>query len=194
MIRIMSQALFDHILTRTGPSRHLPEGAVLARRGDPVTALHLLMSGAVNMTRDQPNGGRLTLHRAEAGAILAEASIFHDVYHCDLGVVRAAELRSMPAPLARKLLSGPEGAPLLVRHLAASLQGARTRAEILALPRLADRLAAWQAMNGPLPPRGQWRGLAADLGVTPEALYRALARRRSPEGLVTAPDTGQDRR
>ena len=45
--------------------------------------------------------------------------------------------------------------------------------------RLSDRLDAWLMMNlGKLPSKGGWLPLAAELGVTPEALYRELARRR----------------
>ena len=32
--------------------------------------------------------------------------------------------------------------------------------------------------NGEMPPKGEWVGLAAELGVTPEALYREMANRR----------------
>ncbi len=68
---------------------------------------------------------------------------------------------------------------VLARHLAREAQAARLRSELLSLRRLADRLDGWLALNdGMLPPKGRWSTIAADLGVTPEALYRELSRRR----------------
>ena len=40
------------------------------------------------------------------------------------------------------------------------------------------RLDAWLAWHGELPPRGDWKQLADQIGVSPEALYREMARRR----------------
>ena len=41
-----------------------------------------------------------------------------------------------------------------------------------------ERLDDWLDWNdGNLPPKGRWKSLAAELGVTPEALYRTLAQR-----------------
>jgi hypothetical protein len=45
---------------------------------------------------------------------------------------------------------------------------------------VADRLDAWLAAGeGKLPAKGEGRGLAAEIGISPEALYRELARRRA---------------
>jgi hypothetical protein len=44
---------------------------------------------------------------------------------------------------------------------------------------VAERLAAWITLNGRLPPKGRRREVASEIGVTPEALYRELGRRRS---------------
>jgi hypothetical protein len=45
---------------------------------------------------------------------------------------------------------------------------------------VAERLDAWLGAEGGLPDRGRWQELAEELGVTREALYRELARRRAP--------------
>ncbi len=186
MIAIMARALFHHLSDRAGPMMPVAAGAYLARRGDPVTRLFLLLDGAVHMTRDRADGAPLILHHVGPGGVIAEASLHHRTYHCDLAVAATGRVRSIPVGTARAELAMPEAAALLAAHLATALQAARTRAELLALPNLRDRLEVWEALNGPLPGRGQWRTLAAEIGVTPEALYRALAQRRrlghSPSG------------
>jgi len=63
-------------------------------------------------------------------------------------------------------------------HLATEVQRARLHAEIVSLTTVAARLNAWLAWNGPLPEKGEWSAVAEQIGVSPEALYRELARRR----------------
>jgi CRP-like cAMP-binding protein len=67
-----------------------------------------------------------------------------------------------------------------VAHLANAVQEARLRAEIRSLRTTAERLDAWLGEGRALPVKGQWQDLAGELGVTREALYRELAKRRSP--------------
>jgi len=63
-------------------------------------------------------------------------------------------------------------------HLALEVQRARANSELLSLKTVAARVDAWVTLNhGTLPPKGQWRQVASEIGVTPEALYRELARR-----------------
>ena len=67
----------------------------------------------------------------------------------------------------------------MMRHLAGEVHRTRMRAEILSLKSVATRLGAWMALNGDaLPPKGRQHLVASEMGVTPEALYRELARRR----------------
>lgn len=63
-------------------------------------------------------------------------------------------------------------------HLARSVQAARLRAEIRTLRKVSERVDAWLGEGRALPDKGHWQDLAAELGVTREALYRELARRR----------------
>ncbi len=67
------------------------------------------------------------------------------------------------------------------QSLSRALQAARLRAEIRGLRTVAERLEVWLGEDGRLPDRGRWQELAEELGVTREALYRELARRRAGE-------------
>lgn len=65
-----------------------------------------------------------------------------------------------------------------MQNLARTVQAARVRAEIRSLPKVAERLDAWLDEGHVLPTKGRWQDLAAELGVSREALYRELAQRR----------------
>jgi hypothetical protein len=52
----------------------------------------------------------------------------------------------------------------------------------LSLRSVADRLDAWLGEGHGLPPPGRMQALVADPGVTREALYRELSRRRNMVG------------
>jgi len=186
MIAIMSKALVASLSELARDEQRLAAGAILFRAGDPVRALFLVVAGTIRLTRSLPHGSSLTLQRAGPGAILAEASLFADRYHCEASaaepsVVRRVPLRRLDAALARE----PELARGWARHLALEVQRARAQAEILSLKTVAARIDAWITLNDrPLPPKGQWRQVAAEIGVTPEALYRELAdRRRLPSAV-----------
>lgn len=163
----------------TAPRRSLDPGAALFHRDDPVTTVYLLVGGSVALTRSLPEGTTLCLHRAGAGDLVAAASLFSDRYHCDA----RAEAPSTLAVLPRAALSAALDRDGLARAaLAASaheVQALRARIEVLRLRRLADRLDAYLALFGPPEARG-WARVADWIGVTPAALYRELARRKTP--------------
>lgn len=111
--------------------------------------------------------------------MLAEASIWSSAYHCDAQALDDAEIavtsrRSFQAEMTRN----PKLLNTIAIDLAQALQAARLKAEIRSLPRLVDRLDAWLAEGNAFPERGLLQELAAKLGVTREALYREMARRR----------------
>lgn len=159
----------------------LSAGGKLFGIGDTILRLHLVLEGEVVLERHSSGGLRLVLQRARTGDVVAEPSIFAQRYHCSAAATSAATVAYAPAETIRSLvLNDPPALERLARQLARDVQFARFRAEILSLRRLSDRLDAWLDINGGmLPDRGNWLVLAADLAVTPEALYRELARRRS---------------
>lgn len=179
MIAIMSMPLLP--LFAAGEPRRIAGGAWLFHGGDPVNAMHLVVEGVVALTRVTGAGASVILQRAEAGQVLAEASAYARAYHCDAQAVTAAVLRSVPVAAFRaRLAAEPALAERWAAHLAHAVQAARLRAEIRTLRRVAERLDAWLGEGRALPEKGAWQDLAAELGVSREALYRELARRREP--------------
>ncbi|GIL01588.1 MAG: hypothetical protein BroJett030_14870 [Alphaproteobacteria bacterium] len=179
MIVIMFDALFDALGRHAATTVSLDAGATLFCRGDPVTSLYLVIAGAVDLVRHLEDGRAVVLQKATARSILAEASLYSRCYHCDCVGTEAARLLSVPVGRARQLLHDDERlATLWPAYLAGELQAARHRCEMLTRRRVGDRLAAWLDWNGSLPSKGQWHRLAAELGVSPEALYREIARRK----------------
>ena len=133
----------------------------------------------MQLVRHQADGTATVLQRCTAGDLLAEASVYSDIYHCD--AVSASPVAASVVPVAeiRRLLATDMAfATLWAAHLASELQATRKRAEIMSLRTVAARLDAWLAWNdGALPAKGAWRQLAGEIGISPEALYREIARR-----------------
>ena len=178
MIKIMSGS-FEPIFADAVP-RDFAAGESLFRAGDAVVSMFLLRAGQAELVRHTDHGQKMILQRAGSGQILAEASAWSEVYHCD--AVACAPCRA--AVLSRhvfrmRLNSNPDMADSWARNLAQAVQAARLRAEIRSLPRVADRLSAWRAEGNHLPDKGRWQDVAAELSVTREALYRELSRRRT---------------
>lgn len=179
MIAIMY--LIDRLFAGMDGKAHVfATGTCLFQQGDAVGVVHRLLEGAVQLRRQQAGGAFVVLQRAQPGDMLAEASVFAGHYHCNALAIAATRTCAVPvARLRRQLAADPALAMAFAAHLAAQVQAARLRAEILALRTVAERLDAWLAWHeGGMPERGGWQLLAGEIGVTPEALYRELARRR----------------
>ncbi|MGG5888115.1 Crp/Fnr family transcriptional regulator [Falsiroseomonas sp. HC035] len=165
-----------------GHSRSLLAGEALFRTGDPCIGLVLVRRGALELRRVSAEGRTAILHRAGPGESFAEAALFAETHHCDGIAAVASEVTIHPAAtLRRAAMAEPALAWALTAHLAARLVEERARAQRLALPRAEDRLLD---LLGALPasPDGarrigrSWKAVAAELGLTHEAVYRALAR------------------
>ncbi len=180
MIVIMLGPIEPHLKGLRARRQHHESGRALFRRGDPVSDMHVVVDGLIHLVRYQEDGSVLILQRAGPGSILAEASLYSATYHCDAVAFRAAETRVYAKAGLKKLLAkNPQFSDVWAKYLAQELQNARLRSEILALRTVSERLAAWIAWNGGhLPPRGEWKLLASEIAVSPEALYREIASRR----------------
>ena len=193
MIRIMSRIL-DQVFFKAR-MQALPAGQRLFLTGDPVQSVFLVRAGRIALVRrNRESGAPLFLHIAGPGMMLAEASVWSSAYHCDAQALDDAEVAVIPRRWFRaEMTRNSELLNAIAKDLAHALQGARLKAEIRSLPRLADRLDAWLAEGHAFPERGRQQELAAELGVTREALYREMARRRKKPATKagasrTAPD------
>lgn len=178
MIVIMSEVLEAHLSRLYRGERTFAGGETLFCQGDPIRLLYVVRSGTIHLVRHQVDGAALIIQRARPGSVLAEASVYAARYHCDAiaetpataGVIQRTELR-------RQLSEHPELSEAWASYLAREVQRARLHAEILSLKTVSSRLSAWIAANGPLPGKGHWSAIAQEIGVSPEALYREIARR-----------------
>ena len=180
MIEIMS----DHWLScfEGTPERTIEEGETLFRRGDRVEFAFLVRAGQISLCRALRDGGLLNLHTVNSAELVAEASLFADRYHCDavaeartkFSVVSKTELMSYLADSD----SSDQLSPKAFERTARELQNLRTRIEIMRLRKVAHRLDAYLELYGS-PDVGGWVRVADWIGVTPPALYRELAKRRS---------------
>jgi CRP-like cAMP-binding protein len=144
-----------------------------------VRQVYFVTAGAVELVRHQVSGTSLVLQRAGPGAILAEASLNSTTYHCAAVAVSISAVWAVSKQdLLKRIEQSPRLALAFIRRLAHELQYARFHAEVLSMKTVAERLDAWTAWRDSLPPKGQWVRLAAELGVSPESLYREIAKRK----------------
>jgi CRP-like cAMP-binding protein len=184
MMEIMSPPPLEPLLSSLGGREcTFVAGESLFHLGDSVRILHVVRNGTVHLVRHHDDGSALILQRARQGSILAEASVYSRRYHCDARAETDATTWAVSRnELRRQLAERPELSEAWAAHLAHEVQRARLHAEILSFKTVAARLSAWVAWHGSLPGKGQWSLIALEIGVSPEALYREIAKRRKDGG------------
>jgi CRP/FNR family transcriptional regulator, dissimilatory nitrate respiration regulator len=162
--------------------RKLAPNEALFRSGNKTVGLYEVLSGTVRLVRTERTGREAVLQAASAGDILAEASLFSSAYHCDAIAATAATVRLYPrAILLAELQRDPNIARAFAAMLAREIMTLRTRLERRNIRSARDRVRHFLAVNAGADGRavalpGTLKELAADLGLTHEALYRTLAR------------------
>jgi CRP-like cAMP-binding protein len=162
--------------------RKLKPGQALFQSGSKAAGLYQVLSGTVRLVRTDRSGREAVLQAASAGDILAEASLFSSTYHCDAVATTAAIVRLYPkAILLAELKRDPKIAQAFAAMLAHQIMTLRTRLERSNIHSARDRVRHFLALNvgadgRTVDFRGTLKELAADLGLTHEALYRTLAR------------------
>ncbi len=180
MIAIMSKTFVEQLVALSPEYRVLKKGTFLFRESDVVRSVYVVEEGMVELTRSQRDGTLIILQRAARQAVLAEASVYSNIYHCDAYVAMASGVFQLAKTrFLEQLEADRRFSRLWSSHLAHEVHSARYRSEILTKKTVSERLDSWLAWHEyEIPEKGQWKGVAEQIGVSPEALYRELAKRR----------------
>lgn len=134
--------------------------------------------GEVTLQRPGANGENVVLQRARQGFV-AEASLQSSKYHCDAVVTVPGLVVSLPiASIKQALLSDSTFAMRWIGMLNRELMHLRLRCERLSIKGVRNRvlhLIETEGQGGRLPLDAGLKSVAAELGVTHEALYRTVA-------------------
>jgi len=161
--------------------RKLQAGQALFRSGDRTVGLYEVLTGKLRLVRFDRSGREAVLQSASAGDTLAEASLYTSTYHCDAIASTEASVRLYPkALLLAELKRDPKLAQAFTAMLAQQVMSLRTGLERRNIKSARDRIWHFLALNAGADGRtvtipGTLKELASDLGLTHEALYRALS-------------------
>jgi CRP/FNR family transcriptional regulator, dissimilatory nitrate respiration regulator len=161
--------------------RKLTAGEWLFHLGDKTSGLCEVIAGRVRLTRFDRSGRETVLYVANAGETFAEASLFSPAYYCDAIASTDAVVRVYPkSAVLAAFAKDPKAAQAFTAMLARQIMNLRTRLEQRNIRSARDRLRHFLALNVGTDGRtvklhGPLKEVAAELGLTHEALYRTLA-------------------
>jgi len=156
----------------------LPAHGTLFRTGARPTRVFWVLDGDVRLVRRSRNGAEVILQRASAGFV-AEASLDSAAYHCDAFAALPSRLLAFPIDAFRRALADDgRFRAFWMSRLAREVRALRSQCERLALHSAAERIEHYiesEGKDGRLELSRTRKAWAAELGLTHEALYRALA-------------------
>lgn len=166
-------------LARLAERREIEAGQVLCRIGDRVDSVLSVISGEVRLVRRGRNGAEVILQRSRGGFI-AEASLTSEAYHCDVVAIEKGAVLRFPVRAFRKALDeDADFRDAWMAHLAREVRKLRAQCERLSLHGAAERVIHYlesEGAEGAVELSQSRKAWAAELGLSHEALYRALSR------------------
>lgn len=161
--------------------RELAAGELLFQQGDRAAAIYKVESGRLRLIRRTVDDHLVILHTARRGELFTEAALFADAYHCDAVAAAPSRVRVYPkAKVMAALRSDPALAEAFMARLARQLQELRARMELRNVRSARERVLQYLRLNvgidgRSVPVEGELQDIAAEIGITREALYRTLA-------------------
>lgn len=160
--------------------RCLSAGDFLFHQGNRSIGIYFVASGSLRMQRVTPDGSMVTLHTTRGGEFVAEASLFSERYQCDVVAECDSEVWLYSKDeLTARLRNDPAALWEFAAGLARGLHGLRLRYELKQIRSAPERALQLLRLRcddtGTFQASGTLKDLAAELGLTHEALYRALA-------------------
>jgi CRP-like cAMP-binding protein len=164
-----------------GTERSLKAGQSLFRLGEKTAGLYEIVKGKVRLVRIDASGRETVFYSAGPGNVVAEASLFSPVYHCDALASVSSVVRLYPrSAILAELQRDPAAAQSFMAMLAREIMRLRTRLELSNIHSARARVRHYLALNAASDGRtvalpGTIKELAGELGLSHEALYRTLA-------------------
>lgn len=160
--------------------RSVSAGTTLFRLGDPTIGIFLLVKGNMRLVRVTSDGGAVTLHQARPGETFAEASLFAKLYLCDVLAYTDCVVGLYPkAQLTSQLRGNPDALWNFTEELAHRFIGLCQRYELKQIRSAPERVLQFLRLRcdatGHFYTINSLKEVAMELGLTHEALYRALA-------------------
>lgn len=161
--------------------RKLEAGRTLFRRGDKASAIFEVEQGRVQLIRHTVDDHPVVMHTALPGQLFAEAALFAGSYHCDAVAPVAALVRAYPKrELLAALRADPAIAERFMATLAHQVHALRARLEERNIRSARQRVLHHLSLRAGDDGRtmrldGTLVEMAAEIGLTHEALYRTLA-------------------
>jgi CRP-like cAMP-binding protein len=165
----------------SGIERKLAAGQMLFDQGDAAIGLYEVVSGQVKQVRIDPGGREMVVGIAGPGEMIAEGSLFSQTHDCAAvaltnAVVRLYRNGSLLAELERN----PRVALAFMAMLVKQILNLRVRLERRSIHSARDRVRHYLAAHVGGKERtvalpSTLKDLAAELGLTHEALYRTLS-------------------
>lgn len=153
-------------------------GELLFRQGKKPARMLYLSRGEVALQRMGRQGEYVVLQRTRRGFV-GEASLESARYHCDALVTASGEVVAIPiASIRQALAADSEFASRWIAMLNQEVKRLRAQCERLSMRGVKERLLhliETEGGEGRLPLGSGLKSIAAELGVTHEALYRAVA-------------------
>jgi CRP/FNR family transcriptional regulator, dissimilatory nitrate respiration regulator len=181
MAGVLSHDPLPLSLEEASVPRTLAAGEFLFKQGDSASAIYKIESGRLRLIRRTLDDHLIVLHTARAGELFAEAALFSEVYHCDAVSAAPSRIRVFPkAALIAALRSDPALSEAFMARLARQVQDLRARIELRNIRSARKRVLQYLQLRAGADGRtiaieGQLQDIAAEVGLTREALYRALA-------------------
>lgn len=151
--------------------------------GDPITGMYFVREGLVTLVRTLESGQDVVVQRAGPGELLAEASLFADHYHCDAICETDVACAVFTKQDFQDALSRPEVSLAVLKIYSRSIRELRTQIELRNIKRADERVLAYLSLlpadgHGWRRPGLAWTDIGRTLGLTHEAIYRAVSRLR----------------
>ena len=161
-------------------AEHMAAGAgqTLFRIATRPAKIFWVLDGEIRLVRRSRNGAEIVLQRTSSGFV-AEASLNSPRYHCDAVAGVQSRLLAFPIERFRQVLAEDEKfRAFWMGRLAREVHVLRSQCERLALHGAAERIEHYiesEGDNGRLELSRTRKAWAGELGLTHEALYRALS-------------------